>query len=142
MIINRLSRAVGIILTPKNMETHKLSFCKINKLNDSIAEVIVNEGVEVNSDMVEEYHGWLAANLKPPYGLLINRINQYSYDFDAQIKIGDLPEIKAITVVVYSKISEAATRVLMHLPRRNRWNIEMFHERIIALEWLADELEK
>jgi hypothetical protein len=124
------------------METHKLSFCKINKLNDSVAEVIVNEGAEVDSEMVEEYHGWLAANLKPPYGLLINRINQYSYDFEAQTKIGDLPEIKAITVVVYSKISEVATRVLMQIPRRHKWNIEMFHQRQIALEWLEDELEK
>jgi len=50
-------------------------------------------------DMVEEYHAFLLAHLVSPFSLLINKINSYSYNFDAQINLATLKEIKAMAVV-------------------------------------------
>lgn len=124
------------------MDSVRLSFCRIIKLNDSIAEVIVNDGVEIDSSMLEEYHEWIENNLADPCGLLINKINRYTYTFNAQLKIADAPNIQAIAVVTYTRIAEVATKILTKLPREKKWNLEMFQNREEALTWLENELQK
>lgn len=124
------------------MDSYKLSFGKINKLNDSIAEIIVNEGVEMNLKMVKEYHIWISEHLLDPCGLLINKINGYTYTFEAQRELANLPQIKAMAVITYNKISAVSTKVLTKIPRENKWNLEMFDERSQGLEWLKKEIGK
>lgn len=69
------------------MELHELSFAKIIILREDIAEVIVNEGVEMTVEMVDEYHNFLLSHLRAPFSLLVNKLNAYTYDFDAQEKL-------------------------------------------------------
>ena len=45
------------------MNVHELSFSKIILLSESIAEVIINEGVELDEKMVEQYHEFLLSHL-------------------------------------------------------------------------------
>lgn len=124
------------------MDSYKLSFGKINKLNDSIAEIIVDEGVEMDLKMVKEYHIWIAEHLLDPCGLLINKINRYTYTFEAQRELANLPQIKAMAVITYNTVSTVSTKVLSKMPRKNKWNLEMFEERNKGLEWLKKEIRK
>lgn len=54
----------------------KLDFGVINHLEKQIAEVIIDEGVEINDIMVDEYHRYLDQYYSGDFGLLINKMNQ------------------------------------------------------------------
>lgn len=121
-------------------ENYILSFGRIIKLQDNLAEVIVNKDVEFNTAMIDEYHTWLLENLSAPFALLINKINPYTYTFDAQLNIANLPGIRAMAILAYSRVTEESTNVLISMPRKNKWNVRQFHLRANALSWLNDEL--
>ena len=124
------------------MEIYELPFAKIIILRDDIAEVIINEGIEINLDMVEQYHDFLLSHLHAPFSLLINNVNAYSYDFSAQGKLATLKEINAIAVVAYRRSTEIATEVLASHPRDVEWNLKIFPNRDDALDWLLSEQRK
>ena len=121
------------------MEIYELPFAKIIILRDDIAEVIINEGIEINLDMVEQYHEFLLSHLHAPFSLLMNNVNAYSYDFSAQGKLATLQEIHAIAVVAYRRSTEIATEVLVSHPRDVEWNLKIFPNRHDALNWLLSE---
>jgi len=75
------------------MKLYELSFAKIIILRDDIAEVIVNDGIEMNMLMFEEYHNFLLSNLKAPFSLLINKVNSYSYNAEVLKNLAELTEI-------------------------------------------------
>lgn len=119
------------------MELHKLSFAKVIVIDQHVAEVIVNDGVEMTDEMVTEYHQFLLEHFTAPIKLLVNKINSYAYDFNAQLNLANLPEISAMAVVVYSRISEMATENLAsNTLREEKWNIQIFNQRDEALHWL------
>ncbi|MDD2916194.1 MAG: hypothetical protein PHP70_12850 [Gallionella sp.] len=124
------------------MDLHELRFGKIILLSSNTAEVIINDGVEMNEAMVNEYHEFLIAHLHAPFSLLINKINSYSYDFAAQASLATIKEIKAMAVVSYSRISVQATESLAAFPREVDWNINIFSNREAALQWLESEQER
>ncbi len=121
------------------METHTLSFGVVNILQEDIAEVIINENVEFDIPMVEEYHAFLLSHLTAPFALLINKIYSYTYTGTAQLKIGDLPQIYAMAVVAYTKPTEIATRTLVQMPHDNAWNLKIFSTTTEAIAWLIQE---
>lgn len=122
------------------MDIHELSFGKIHVLDEHLAEVIVNDGVEMDMAMVNEYHRFLLDHLSPPFSLLINKLNKYSYTFEAQQQIATLPEIKAMAVVAYNRASEMATNTLKDVHRKVSWNLAVFPERAQALNWLQGQM--
>src|SRR5687768_4318230 len=109
----------------KNMKTYVLSFGTVTLLRPDLAEVIVNEGVEMNMDMVDEYHMFVSELLAEPCGTLINKKNSYTYTFEAQLAISNLEKIKAMAVLVYSDAARVATEILMKLPTHKHWNMEI-----------------
>ncbi|NQY48761.1 MAG: hypothetical protein HRT50_06610 [Colwellia sp.] len=122
------------------MKLYALSFTRIILLSDSIAEVIVNEGVEMNLAMVSQFHEFLLAHLQSPFSLLINKVNAYSYDFDAQITIGNLTEIHAMAVVAYNQATQISTTYMLEaIPRPVAWNLRIYTDREVALNWLQLE---
>jgi len=121
------------------MERHRLSFCNAIKLDDNLAEFIVDEGVEFNQARVDEYHAWIEANLQRPYLVLVHKLNAYHYDFTAQRKVGTLPGIKAVAFVVYSNISKMVTQVMLSMPRDADWAYSIFDNRDEALSWLESQ---
>ena len=124
------------------MDLYELPFAKIIVLEKDLAEVIVNEGVVMNSEMVAVYHDFLLTHLEAPFSLLINKVNAYSYDFDAQENLATLPEINAMAVIAYNRISKISTESLASIPRSTRWNLEIFSNRGEALAWLRTEQAK
>ena len=121
------------------MELHELSFCKIIILREDIAEVIVNDGMELDLKMVNQYHEFLHSHLISPFSVLINRINSYTYNFDAQINIGTLKEINAIAVVSYNRVTDITSKGMALLPRQREWNFNIFSNREEALVWVESE---
>jgi len=123
----------------KNMDSHNLPFANIKILRNDIAEVIINDGIEMTLDMVEEYHHFLITHLVSPFSLLINKINKYTYEFDAQIKLATLKEINVMAVVAYNQTTNLTTQNLAAMPREKHWELSIFSNREKALVWLTAE---
>lgn len=124
------------------MEIFELGFAKIIRLRDDIAEVIVAQNVEMNEATVDLYHAFLIAHLRGPFSLLINKLNAYTYSFDAQMKLATITQIHAMAVVAYNRKSMLSTQSLSNdLPRETKWNLQLFSEREPALAWLIAEQE-
>ena len=121
------------------MELHELPFGKIIILKKDIAEVIMNEGVEMNAEMVDQFHDFLLDNLSRPFSVLVNKINNYAYSFEAQQILGTLEELKAIAVVTYDRMSEISTNAVANFPRDVDWNMKIFSNRDEALDWILSE---
>lgn len=118
------------------MNLYELPFAKIIILQDNIAEVIIDEGIVMDSHMVDEYHEFLLTHLDAPFSLLVNKVNSYTYDFLAQNKLANLEEIKLMAVVAYNRVTQITTEALASYPRRKQWNLKVFSNREEALEWL------
>ena len=121
------------------MDLHVLPFAKIILLQKDIAEVMINDGVEMDTKMVDQYHDFLLSHLHPPFSLLINKVNSYTYDFQAQIHLATLKEIHAMAVIAYNRITKITTESLASYPRSEKWNLRVFSNRDEALTWLLAE---
>ena len=124
------------------MELHELSYAKIIILQEDIAEVIIDDEVVMDVQMVEHYHDFLLSHLSPPFSLLINKVNSYTYDFNAQLKLATLVEINAMAVVAYDRITEITTESLASYPRSEKWRLKIFSNRNDAMAWLLLEQKK
>jgi len=120
------------------MSTHRLSFASITILADDLAEVVVDHGVDMTGPMVDEYHEFLRSHLSTPFSLLINKINNYSYEFSAQETLAAIPEIDRMAVVAYKPATENVTRLMTTIPREYKWRLEIFSDRDAALAWLKE----
>ena len=123
------------------MDINELPFAKVIILRDDIAEVMINDGVKMDIAMVEQYHDFLLSHLRAPFSILVNKINPYTYDFDAQEKLATLKEINAMAVVAYNPVTEITTEILASYPRNVKWNLRIFSNRDDALAWLLSEQE-
>jgi len=125
------------------VELYELSFAKIIIIRDDIAEVIIDKDIEMNANMVEQYHEFLLAHLRHPFSLLINKVNSYTYDFDAQLNIAKLKEINAMAVVAYNRMAVSAAKSLESVAKWDKeWNLNIFSNRDEALTWLVSEQDK
>lgn len=118
------------------MKSYRLTFGTITIVDNGLAEVIVDEGVELNEENVIEFHDFLLEIFDAPFSLLINRKHSYSYTFQAQRLIGKLDEIKAIAVLIASSGALMSTETIINLNKDSDWNIYVFQERDKALEWI------
>ena len=121
------------------MDLYELPFAKIIILRDDIAEVMINDGVEMNVGMVEQYHSFLLSHLQAPFSLLINKVNSYTYDFHAQEELATLKEIKAMAVIANNRVTKITTETLASFPRDVEWNLKIFSNRDEALVWLFSQ---
>ena len=124
------------------MDLYELPFAKIILLREDIAEVLINNGVEMDVKMVDQYHDFLLSHLRTPFSLLINKVNSYTYDFMAQKKLATLKEINVMAVVAYNRVTKISTEALVSVPRDVEWNLKIFSNRDEALAWLVSEQDE
>ena len=62
-------------------------------------------------NFVEEYHNFYKNNFDSAFGVLVTKKYDYSYDFPAMRKIGDLENLKAVAVLHFSDFSKTAHMV-------------------------------
>ncbi|MDO5968784.1 hypothetical protein Q4Q35_03110 [Flavivirga aquimarina] len=118
------------------MKSCKLSFATAYIIRNNLAELIVNEGIEVDEVMVDEIHDFLLTNLEAPFSLFVNKKHSYSYTFQAQRKIVSLDEISTIAIVVTSSGALMSAEMLMNISGDLAQKIKVFQEREEALTWL------
>lgn len=102
-----------------------------------MAEVIFNEGVELNAKYTEEVHDFLNSNFKAPISVLNNMVNRHSYSFYAQTMLWAIPEIKRVGFVAYNIISERSVKVFFVIPREKVLDAKIFNNRAEAIQWLG-----
>jgi len=126
------------------MRKHRISFADINIISDSIAEVIIDEGVEVSIEMVEEYDNFLACIFNGNYGVLINKINNYSYSAEAQFIMGSSENIVAIAAVNYTEQGKKSSKAIADRRSIDQLNFRTYSGLNLgwqeAMDWLNQEL--
>ena len=125
-----------------NMEFHKFSFGKIGVLRKEIAEIIIDEGTDINIAMVDEIHRYLLSIFTHSFSLLINKTNSYSTQLDALIKFGTLSTINKIAVYTPNKLAKRSADFAADIPTSTELNIQ-FLQKIIqnGLIWQKNILE-
>jgi len=122
----------------------QLSFATLTLLSDEIAEIIIDDGIEVSIEMLEECDEFLHKNLKGKYALLFNKINHYTFAFEAKMIIASSEHLQALAVVVYNADAQNSVEELQALREIDGLNIQVFSGLQLgwqkAHEWLQDEL--
>lgn len=120
------------------MQEHRLSFGEIRIFNSRLAEVNVDEGVELSLENVAEYHEFLINHFPNQVALLINKTNSYTYTFEAQQHL-ILPEvITHCAVLIYNNTGRIATESLMAMQKKNLdVTLQIFEDFDTALNWLC-----
>lgn len=124
------------------MNIYELPFARIILLQEDIAEVLINDGVEMGAGMVDQCHDFLRSHLRCPFSLLVNNSNSHSYSHAAQEKLATLEEINAMAMVAYNQVAQFAAETLATYPRDHEWDMKIFSNREDALEWLVLEQDK
>jgi len=126
------------------MRKHRISFADINIISDCIAEIIIDEEVEVSLEMVEEHDNFLACIFKGKYGVLVNKINNYTYSPEAQFIMGSIENIVAIAVVNYNEQGKQTSKALADKRMIDQLNVRTFSGLDLgwqeANSWLQNEL--
>jgi hypothetical protein len=127
------------------MNKHQLSFAKINILNEQVAEVIVEQGTIISLEMSEEYDRFLTEVFSNNFALLVNKINQYDFSFEAKLSMASHDNLKAIAVVTYDKESKKSVEKVADLRQLDGWNLQVFDGLNLGwqdgLDWLHNELK-
>jgi hypothetical protein len=119
------------------MEVHKLSFGRVIVLESNIAEVIVDEGVNVDLDMVDEIQSCLLSIFTHSFSLLINKSNSYSTQLDALIQFGALAAINKIAIFAPNKMAKLSADFSASIPSSSVLNIQVFTNKDDAFAWLV-----
>jgi len=123
------------------MELYKLSFAKVIVLESNLAEVIVDEGVNIDIEMVDEIHHCLLSIFTHSFLLLINKTNSYSTQLDALIKFGALPVLNKIAVFAPNKMAKLSADFAADIPSSAELDIQVFTNRDDAFSWLTQQLD-
>jgi len=123
---------------------HRLSFGYFTLLAEDIVEVTIDEGIELSLEMIEECDVFFKAHIFGDFGMLINRINEYTYSYEAQLSIGSYNGLKAIAFVYYSDESKVLIEAVKLARAYDNWNSRVFSgldlEWQKAFQWLKNQL--
>ena len=126
------------------MQKYQLSFAKVNILSEHIAEVIVGQDVVISLEMSEEFDGFLTKIFSNNFALLINKINEYDFSFEAKLSVASHENLAAISVVTYDNQSKASVGKIAAIRQRDGWNLKVFDGLNLGwqegLDWLQGEL--
>ncbi|KGJ94368.1 hypothetical protein [Colwellia psychrerythraea] len=126
------------------MQRYQLSFAKVNILSEHIAEVIVGQDVVISLEMSEEYDDFLTKIFSDNFALLINKINEYDFSFEAKLSVASHENLAAIAVVTYDEQSKSSVDKIAAIRQRDGWNLKVFNGLNLGwqagLDWLQSEL--
>lgn len=126
------------------MQKYQLSFAKVNILSEHIAEVIVGQDVVISLEMSEEFDDFLTRFFSDNFALLINKINEYDFSFEAKLSVASHENLAAIAVVTYDNQSKASVGKIAAIRQRDGWNLKVFDGLNLGwqegLDWLQGEL--
>jgi hypothetical protein len=122
------------------------SFGQVNFLSNNIVELIIDKGVEVSLELIDEYDALMAKNFTSDYAILVNRLNSYSFSYEALLCIGSAQYLKAVAIITYSSENKEQTKNLQAIRHMDDLNIREFSGlelgRESAIKWLEKQLSK
>ncbi len=120
------------------------SFGQVNFLSNNVVELIINKGIEVSLELVDEYDALMAENFTCDYAILVNRLNSYSFSYEALLCIGSAQHLKAVAIINYGVENEEQTKNLQAIRHMDDLNIKEFSGlelgRESAIKWLEKQL--
>lgn len=123
---------------------HRLSFANFKMLSEHIVEVVVDEGVNMSLEMIEECHQFINEHFSERFAMLINRVNNYTYSYEAKLSVASYENLVAIAFVYYTEDAKKLTDELYKLRAFDGWNYRIFSGMELgwqqALTWLKQEL--
>lgn len=122
-----------------NPQNH-LQFGVLKMLNPRLAEVFINEDVEVDLAMVKECEETLNELMPGPFGLLLNEKKRHTYSPAAESYFSQMENMEAMAVVLYTRFTDIASKYLQSFHEEAEWNMKVFYDREKALEWLEGKL--
>ena len=121
-------------------------FGHIKIITPNIAEIVINHGIEVSLEIVEEYEALMSEHFSDNYATLINRINNYSYAYEALLCVGSAKNLKAVAVINYGLDNEKQSKNVNIVQHIDKLNIKLFSGlelgRAHAIDWLNAQLTK
>lgn len=122
----------------------RLSFADFTLLDNNIVEVVVDENTQMTLEMVEECHQFIDKHCPDDFALLINRVNQYDYTYEAKLTLASYANLKAIAFVYYTVDGKETVSKLSKMRAHDDWNVKLFAGLNMgwqeALNWLQQEL--
>ncbi len=119
-----------------------LPYCQVAVLNNRVAEITFNEGIELQVHHLQALNKYLLAILTSPYGMLINKKNSYSYAFDTQRFMGKSEGLGALAVVTHDAAAKVNVHLIKNMPRKHEFNMEIFDNYQSAFSWLEQQLDE
>ena len=124
---------------------HSLNFAYLTVLPNNIIEVVVDNGIELTIENVEESHHCLSASMKESFSLLINNIHEFEITFEAKLSMASHEQMKAIAFVYYTPKNKVEMESLINLRKMDNWNVKLFSGLDMgwqeAHHWLEHEME-
>jgi len=125
---------------------HKLSFADFIIHQGNILEVKVHAGIEMSLEMIDECSHFVEQHISSDFGMLVNKVNDYTYSYEAQLCLASYINLKAIALVHYSNQGLYTSTSIVKIRALDLKNIETFagkdHGWQAAMSWLKQELCK
>lgn len=112
----------------------QLSFCQITRVNDFVVELVTNPEVELGGAEVIEFHQYFD-NLDAPVGLLVNRVNSYSYSFETLRSDAKNKNMAAIAVLLNDTSKLVQSEYIVNRVKTDV-DANIFFDRDSAISWL------
>ncbi len=126
-------------LTIKELELDSAIF---ELIKPQILRVTVYNGIEVDMNIAKQYRQAIKTLVTQPTGLLVDKRNSYSLDFNAQrFVLNNLPNIAATALLVHSSFSSIAAETQLHFLRTEQHQVQIFSSQRAAVKWLGEQLE-
>ncbi|WP_076417183.1 hypothetical protein [Colwellia sp. UCD-KL20] len=124
---------------------HRLDFAYLTVLPNNIIEVVVDDGIELTLEMVEESYRILKKSMTDCFALLINNIHEFEVTFEAKLTMASHEHLKAIAFVYYNQNNKVEIENLIELRKVDKWNVKVFSGLEMgwqeAHSWLTHEME-
>lgn len=113
--------------------SYSLSAVDVIHYENGMVELIGKNGLNVSAQQAQEMFDFIDKLSPRPEVALTNRKNHYSFSFEAIQVIQKYKGVKALAILVYSRMSYIAAQ----FARSKNFKIKVFMDRDEALEWLS-----
>lgn len=128
------------------MTQHRLSYAKVNLICDCIVELIIDEGIVLSIEMLDEFDEFLALHVNRNFALLVNRVNKYQFSYEVKFLLASQEGLCGIAVVTYNAHDTNLINDFKSLRSIDDLNLKVFEGLELGwqtgLDWLIDEVNQ
>jgi len=118
------------------MKEYRLDFGRFIHHANGVLEAIIDEGYEITESMIREYFD-LVKQIEPKVtACLINRKNNYSYSFEANVMLSSADIVDYVAVINYGKLPWPMKGMLMP----ENYELEFFNDYDAGMNWLEAKI--